>query len=168
MRFFRTSLVVLLALAVCGAAAAADATAQRLFHIERNHNANIVAYDALVLPDSSLRDKDPVEVYWVRLAEEGQRKELKGIEKKLAYGFKVDSRQGNHLVLEMVADVGRTVEVDRHGEVYRAFMIIEGRRTLLDKIYIFAEGSFKPTVKYIELFGKDPETGEARYEKLIP
>jgi len=167
MRTLLTSLLLLLTLQA-GGALADDLTAQRLFHIERNTNANIVVYDAMVLPNGNLREKDPVEVYWVRLAEEGQRKKLKGIEKKLAYGFKVESREGNRLMLDMVADVGRTVEVGLHDDVYRAFMTIDGHRALLDRIYIFAEGSFKPKVKYLELFGVDVETGGDLYEKLEP
>ena len=167
MRALLTFLLLLLTLQA-GGVFADDLTAQRLFHIERNHNANIVVYDALVLPSGDLPEKDPVEVYWVRLAEEGQRKKLKGIEKKLAYGFKVESREGNRLMLDMVADVGRTVEVGLHDDVYRAFMTIDGHRALLDRIYIFAEGSFKPKVKYLELFGVDVETGGDLYEKLEP
>ncbi|MCK9995113.1 MAG: DUF4833 domain-containing protein [Candidatus Krumholzibacteria bacterium] len=142
-------------------------TAQRLFHIERNKNTNIVVYDAQVLPDSNLTEDDPVIVYWLKLAEGGHREELKGIEKKMAYGFDVESREGNRLVIEMVADVGRNLVVDMHEGTYRAFMEIDGRQTLLDKIYIFAKETFMlPSVKYLELFGTDVETGEDVYEKI--
>jgi len=146
-----------------------EPTAQRLFHIERNKNTNIVVYDAQVLPDSNLAEKDPVIVYWLKLAEGGHRKGLKGIEKKMAYGFSVESREGNRLVIEMKADVGRNLVVDIHEGAYRAFIEIDGRQALLEKIYIFAEEKFPiPDVKYLELFGADVETGEDLYEKLIP
>ena len=36
-----------------------EPTPQRLFHIERNKNANIVVYDAIVRPDSNLAEEDP-------------------------------------------------------------------------------------------------------------
>ena len=146
-----------------------EPTAQRLFHIERNKNTNIVVYDAQVLPDSNLAEEDPVTVYWLKLAEGGHRKELKGIEKKMAYGFSVESREGNRLVIEMKADVGRNLVVDMHEGVYRAFMEIDGRQALLEKIFIFAKEKFPiPDVKYLELFGVDVETGEDLYEKLEP
>ena len=61
-----------------------EPTAQRLFLIERNKNANIVVYDAQVLPDSNLAEEDPVIVYWLKLAEGGHRKDLKRIDKKQA------------------------------------------------------------------------------------
>ena len=87
----------------------------------------------------------------------------------MAYGFKVESREGNRLVIEMKADVGRNLVVDVHEGNYRAFIEIDGRQALLEKIYIFAEEKFPmPDVKYLELFGADVETGEGLYEKLIP
>jgi len=163
--------ILLLALAIPLSALADDVeptpTPHRLFHIERNKNTNIVVYDAQVLPDSNLAEEDPVTVYWLKLAEGGHRKELKGIEKKMAYGFKVEAREGNRIVIELVADVGRNLVVDVHEGVYRAFMEIDGRQALLDKIYIFAKKTLMlPSVKYLEMFGTDVETGEEVYEKL--
>ncbi len=162
-------IILLLVLALPFGARADDVepTSQRLFHIERNKNTNIVVYDAQILPDSNLAEDDPVTVYWLKLAEGGHRKDLKGIEKKMAYGFNVESREGNRLVIEMKADVGRNLVVDIHEGVYRAFMEIEGRLALLDKIYIFAKETLMlPSVKYLELFGTDVETGEEVYEKI--
>jgi len=125
------TLVLALMLPLAALADDPEPTPQRLFHIERNKNANIVVYDAQVLPDSNLAEEDPVIVYWIKLAEGGHRKELKGIEKKMAYGFKVESREGNRLVIEMKADVGRNLVVDVHEGIYRAFMEIDGRQALL-------------------------------------
>ena len=146
-----------------------EPASERLFHIERNKNANIVVYDAQVLPDSNLTEDDPVVVYWLKLAEGGHRKGLKNIEKKMAYGFKVESREGNRLVIKMKADVGRDLVVDVHEGTYRAFMEIDGRQALLEKIFIQAEETLMlPKVEYLELFGVDVETGEEIYEKFLP
>ncbi len=162
-------LILALSLPLSALADDVEPTPQRLFHIERNKNANIVVYDAQVLPDSNLAEEDPVTVYWLKLAEGGHRKELKRIEKRMAYGFKIESREGNRIVIEMVADVGRNLVVDVHEGAYRAFMEIDGRRALLEKIYIFAKETLMlPSVKYLELFGTDVETGEEVYEKFEP
>ncbi len=149
--------------------AAEDYAIQRLFHIERNKNANIVVYDARVLPDGKLTKKDPVEVYWLKLAEDGERKKLKRIEKKMAYGFKVRDQQDAQLRLEMKADIGRDIFVAAVQDTFRALIDIDGRRAVLNRIYIFAkEGGILPTVEYIEMFGVDLENGEERYEKYLP
>jgi hypothetical protein len=169
--FLIRTIILTLALMIPLAALAEDPepTAQRLFHIERNKNTNIVVYDAQVMPDSSLAEEDPVTVYWIKLAEGGHTKELKGIEKRMAYGFKVESREGNRLVIDMVAKVGRDLVVDKHEGTYRAFMDINGSQALLEKIYIFAKETLMlPSVKYIELYGVDLETGEEAYEKFKP
>ena len=142
---------------------------QRLFHIERNKNANIVVYDARVMPDSSLAAEDPVIVYWIKEAEDNRIEGLKGVERKMAYGFSVESREGNRLIIDMVADVGRDLVVDRHEGGYRAFMEINGSQAMLDKIYIFAkETLMMPKVQYIELYGVDIESGKEAYEKFEP
>ena len=162
-------LAVALVLPMVSAAGEVEPANQRLFHIERNKNANIVVYDARVMPDSSLAEEDPMVVYWIKEAEDNRIEDLKGIERKMAYGFDVESREGNRLVVDLVADVGRDLVVDRHAGEYRAFMEINGTTVLLDRIYIFAkETLMPPKVKYIELFGTDPETGEETYEKFKP
>ena len=150
-------------------ASADEPMTQRLFHIERNKNANIVVYDARVLPDMTLPKKDPVDVYWLKLAEDGERKKLKRIERKMAYGFKVHDQEVDRLRLDMKADVGRDLFVAAVRDTFRALIDIDGRRAILDRIYIFAdESGIMPKVKYLELFGVDLDTGEERYEKYLP
>ena len=163
------ALTLLAALAVPSLAHAEDPAVQRLFHIERNKNANIVAYDARVETGRSLRKKDPVEVYWLKLAEDGARKKLKRIERRMAYGFKVRDQQGDRLRLEMKADIGRDIFVEAVDDTFSALIDIDGRRAILERIYIFAdESGIMPKVEYLELFGTDLETREARYEKYLP
>lgn len=169
MRTFSATIMLLVLAVPLMSRADDDLTAHRLFHIERNKNANIVVYDAQVLPDGNLPKKNPVIVYWLKLAEDGERKKLKGIEKRMAYGFKVESRDGNDLVLKMKADVGRQVMVAADEDTFRAFIDIDGRRALLHHIYIFAdESGVMPKVEYLEMFGVDVETGEDLYEKYLP
>ncbi len=146
-----------------------ESAPQRLFHIERNKNANIVVYDVHVQPNGKLREEDPVEVYWLKLAEGGERKKLKRIERRMAYGFKVRDRQGDRLMLDMKADIDREIFVEAVEDTFRALIDIDGRRAILTRIYIFAEeGGILPKVKYLELFGFDLETREKRYEKYLP
>jgi len=141
---------------------------QRLFRIERNKNANIVVYDAMVDTAGNLVEKDPVDVYWLKLAEDGERKGLKGIEKRMAYGFKEKEREGNVLIIEMVADIGRLITIEPKEGEYRALIRINGRQAVLEKVFIFADDGFIPSVEYIELFGTDSETGEEAYQKFLP
>ena len=143
---------------------------QHLFKIERSKNANIVQYDAQVAPDGKLTKKDPVVGYWIRLAEQGQVMELNWVQRTFAFGFKTRlDRNRESAELDMAGDFGRPIIVIRDGDKYRATAPIDGSQSYLEKMFIQAHGKgIKITVEYIELFGVDIETGEARYQKFFP
>ena len=145
-------------------------TRQPLFKIERSKNANIIQYDAQVAADGKLDKKEPVVGYWIRLAEQGQVQELNWVQRTFAFGFK-SKLEGNRETAEMdmAADFGRPIIVIRDGDQYRATAPIEEQLSYLDKIFIQASGKgMSITVEYIELFGEDMKTGEARYQKFTP
>ena len=141
-----------------------------LFHIERSKNANIVQYDARLGPDGLLDPEEPVVAYWIRLANEGEIKELSWVQKTFAYGFtaKLDTRH-NTATLDMAADFGRTVTVKRDGEDYRAIAEINGESCYLDRIFIHATGKGITTrVEYIELYGTSVTGRGEQYERFSP
>jgi len=143
---------------------------QSLFKIERSKNANIIQYDAQVGADGKLMKKDPVVGYWIRLAEQGQVQELSWVQRTFAFGFKAKlDRDREGAKLDMAADFGQPIMVVRNGDEYRATFSIEEAPSYLDKIFIQASGKgMSITIEYIEMFGKDIKTGEARYQKFLP
>jgi len=147
-----------------------DLEIRPVFRIERSKNANVVQYDAQLTPDGEIYAKEPVIAYWIRLAEEGQRKELSWIQRRWAYGFKAQYHaEGNFAILEMRANIGRTIKVYAVDGVYRGETRIDGRPAFIEKIYITTiEGGILPKVQSIELYGIDPCTGEDRYERFKP
>ena len=141
-----------------------------LFHIERSKNANIVQYDAQVAEDGKLYKKEPVVGYWIRLNEQGQKQELSWLQRTFAYGFstKLDKNR-ERAILKMKADVGEDIEIIRVGDQFRATIKIDGAPSYFEKMYIDAtRDGMSLNVRYVELFGKDMQTGEERYEKLVP
>lgn len=153
--------------------AAGLCTARRdvaLFYIERSKNANIVRYDARLMPDGALDAKQPVVGYWVLLADKGQRKDLSWLEKKKAYGFNVEpDKGGKGFVMLFKPMHERPIHVYKDGDFVRAELAIGGKPGFLDKLFIKSEeGAWLPKVIYIELFGKDTTTGKPLYEKIIP
>jgi hypothetical protein len=148
----------------------AERETRHLFTIQRSKNANIVQYDAQLTQDGKLDPKEPVIVYWVMLAEDGRKQKLMWIEREMAYGFKTKyDADGDFVIMDMVADIRRTVKVCERGGVYRAETVIGGQPAFVEKIYVKStKGHTLPTVEYVELSGRDVETGNGRYEKLIP
>lgn len=141
-----------------------------LFVIERNKNANVVHYEANLDPDGRLNRGEPVKAYWRLHAEDGRRKKLNWLEKKKAYGIRVKpAAEPDGYTLTLAAAPWLPIEVKQAGRTVRAEAAIGGQPAVLEKMFIQARDKLLgPKVEYIELYGKDPRTGEARYEKILP
>lgn len=138
----------------------------RLFHIERSKNANIVAYDVRTNPRGTIDTSDPIDGYWVRLAEKGQRKELGSFEKRLAYGWKATPKGEDKLDLVLTALPERRMTVERGKHGYEARLPINGVPSRLLKVYVKAkEGGILPKVEYIDLYGYRLDNGESIKER---
>jgi predicted small lipoprotein YifL len=149
---------------------AAHKKTQLLFIIERSKNANVVHYEARLTTDGKLDPKEPVVAYWVLLAENGRREELSWIEKKKAYGFTIKPDPSvKGYKMNLVAAPERQITVKEEKDAVRAEAVIDGRPAVLEKMYINAsDGLTGPKVHYIEVYGKDLQTGEKRREKMVP
>ena len=152
------------------APAAAQIKTSPLFIIERDKNTNVVHYDARLTADGNLDPEEPVIAYYVMLAEDGRRKELNWIEKKMAYGFDVEPDPSvSGYKMTMVAAPQGPITVKKEGNAVRAELVIGGRPAVVEKMYINAsDGLPWPKVHYIELYGIDLQTGENRFEKIMP
>lgn len=169
MRISCTLLTITLVLAPATLVAAEPAH-QPLFKIERSKNANIVQYDAQIGTDGRLYRNEPVIAYWVRLAEQGQVKELNWIQRKFAFGFETNfHKKTDSATIKMVAEIGQPIEVRHLKGKYRAIVTLEGRPSELKRIFIRAHGKgISVTVEYLEIFGNDLKTDEETYVKIIP
>jgi hypothetical protein len=73
------------------------------------------------------------------------------------------------VTMDMKADIDRPLFIVQDGDRYRAKTRIDGKTAYLDRLYIKARQKILfISVKYVELFGKDTESGEPLYEKVIP
>lgn len=149
---------------------AAQTGPQPLFKIERSKNANIIQYDAQIGSDGKLLKKEPVIGYWIRLAEQGQVKQLSWVQRTFAFGFSAKyHRDSDTATIDMVADIGQPITVKRIEGKYMAVIDFEGQPSQLERIFIQAHGKgISVTVEYVEIFGVDLKTGEPTYGKIIP
>lgn len=51
-----------------------------LFYLQRSKDSNTVVYEANVAANHTLDADKPVDVYWIRYAEDGQRKKLSALQ----------------------------------------------------------------------------------------
>ena len=150
--------------------AAAQVKTSPLFIIERSKNANVVHYDARLTADGELDPEEPVIAYWILLAKDGRREKLSWIEKKKAYGFTIKPDPSvNGYKMTLVAAPEKQITVKKEKDTVHAEAVIEGRSAILEKMYINAsDGLTGPKVQYIEVHGKDLQTGEKLREKMVP
>lgn len=145
-------------------------TEELLFYIQRNHNKNTIIYDANFDKNGNLIEDKPINVYWIRYEENGQRMELRTIEKWYAYGVKCNkiNTLKNQYKVKLIADKKRDFRLIQKAPFKAAiYTLINNKSSQLDHLYINADNSeIWPKVKYIELFGKDIATGIKTYEKI--
>ena len=139
-----------------------------LFRIARNKNANEVVYRAREARPGTLDRDEPLEAYWLMLAEDGRREGMNFIEKIMAYGFSAEpAREGSGFDVSLKAKKDRPLRLTVREGCPVALASIGGSQGVLRRIFVHATGqAVIPTVDYVELFGVDPETGGELYEKI--
>ncbi|MCC8144208.1 MAG: DUF4833 domain-containing protein [Tannerellaceae bacterium] len=144
-----------------------ETSANRLFHIERSKNRNLVCYDINLRADGLLNLKQPLEVYWVNREERpGEVKGLSGMERRFAYGYKVTQTGDNTCKVTLSAYPGRELTIYREGDNYLCTIEIDGQQAILQKLYVKAKESNSLMVEYVELTGISRTTGQQVTERV--
>ncbi|MCB0542148.1 MAG: DUF4833 domain-containing protein [Lewinellaceae bacterium] len=146
----------------------------RLFYIQRTGNTNTIVYDANVKGEKAFHNDDPINIYWIRYAEDGGTTGLNFLQRTFAYGVKSKKVAGtNEYEFHLVSYSKKKLRLkfDSKGKPY-ALLEINGKKMALQKVFVKIEKgttfTLTPKVEYVELFGKDPNTGTAVYEKFKP
>ncbi len=147
-------------------------TPERLFFIQRNISKNVVVYDANLTDDGRLDVKNPAKVYWKRYNnyQGGKVRELKWIERNMAYKLKIydtDTKKSTASIISYKATKFDIIQRD-DGQI-EAVVTINGRKARMHYIFMhMVEDSFFHEVNYLEVGGKDLETGEVVFEQFLP
>jgi hypothetical protein len=161
------SILTVAALALLGATAYAQLTAEKLFFIQRSKNANEVHYDARVTKDGTLDAKDPVEGYWLNKAEDGSRSSITVLQ-KIAYGFDVEPNGNGTWKMKLKAFSERPLTLIRVGGRWRGQTTIAGKPAYMTKLYVKTdESGVMPKVLYVDLFGEEVGSGAAVQEHIV-
>jgi len=131
-----------------------------LFYLQRDPDANTVVYQ-LNLKDGEVDAEEPVNAFWIKFADKGQIKELTAIQRKLAYGLQSKQiAKGKH-ELRFVSYPKLPLFLVKEGSEYNVLANVQQKELVLNRIFVrVKEGTlFFPKVEYIELIGKDAETG---------
>lgn len=143
-------------------------TENRLFHIERSKNKNIVCYDIHVDETGIPDEKKPLSVYWINREEHpGRYGELSFIQEKLAYGYTVLGKENGMVTIELNAARNRKITIDRNECQYFCRIEINHQPSVLQKIYIKTKTNNSLQVEYVDIQGLDLSTGASVTERII-
>lgn len=130
-----------------------------LFYIQRDPNTNTVCYAVRLNSHGDLDRKNPVDIFWIRYAEDGRRKKLSTVQRQFGYGLSFRVIKADSVLVNAVAFPGRTMHlVKNHHRSYVIKMKINTQTCELKRVYIRITGgsALSPDIEYVEFHGIDP------------
>jgi len=131
----------------------------QLFYLQRDPNTNTIICQLNVDKRGEINKNQPVNVFWMRYGDKGEKKELSYIQRKFAYGIiskdlgngQFELRFTSHKKLPMY--LSKSV-VDKK---YHVYATINNKKMVLERIFLRIEGGsfWFPNVKYVEIKGHD-------------
>ncbi len=147
-------------------------TKNMLFYIQRNHNENAIVYDAKFDNNGQLDTDKPIDAYWIRFQEQGQRMELRSFEKWMAYGVSCKKSDNPDYDYRVYLSASKKLTLWlKQTAPFKAEIIAEvkDKKMILKHMYATAdESGWIPKILYGEFFGLDRQTGEKVYVKVLP
>lgn len=145
-------------------------SANRLFYIQHNENKNTFVYDAIFSSKGILDELNPVDIYRILYAENGEKKPLTSIQKKLAYGLDVQKIDKNVYQLTLVSFPKQKLilklDADKNPIVQTT---INDKLITLNRVFLKQKkGTAGLSVKleHILFYGKD-KNGKSIHEKIV-
>ncbi|QHV94342.1 DUF4833 domain-containing protein [Spirosoma endbachense] len=147
-------------------------SANQLFYIQRSKDINTIVYEANLSANKKLDPNKPLQVYWIRYAEKGQREDLSPIQWQMAYGYthKPSTAGPDAYDINLNAFRKHPLQVVRYQGKPIAMTLINGERARLQKVFVQLDPKSRlvPHVQYIEMYGVDLDKGKPVYERIIP
>jgi hypothetical protein len=155
-------------LSLCAPLAVQAAASRELFTLGRSSNANVVKYAVRAGKDGRLLTSNPVEAYWLMLAENGRREELTWTERQLAYGFSVSAVTAQGCTLHLAACADRELRIRAANGAYHAELAIARTPAILQSVFVQLDsGALLPSVRHVEVSGVTA-TGTRISERILP
>lgn len=143
----------------------------QVFYVQRSINSNTVVYAARLDGAGALDARRPVNVYWRRYNEEGQRQELSSLESRFAFGVRARPAkdQPGAFKVAVVSYPDREVVLKLVNGVARLEGRVAGQPARLDHAYLDVDDSGSvPKVRRVDLFGTALAGGAPLKESFTP
>lgn len=144
----------------------------QLFYLQRDPNTNTVIYQLNVDRAGRLDEDAPVNVFWLRYDEHGERRELNFIQRRFAYGLTAEKLATDKYELKFAAygKVRFLLLRSPTDQAFHVYTTIAGKQLQLERVFLRIEGGtfWVPNVKYIEFKGLNTATHEPALERVLP
>ncbi|GAB3582605.1 DUF4833 domain-containing protein [Hymenobacter daeguensis] len=142
----------------------------QLFYLQRDPNSNTVIYQLNVDRAGKLDEDEPVNVFWIRYDEHGERKDLNFIQRKFAYGLTAEKLAADKYELKFAAynKVRFYLLKSPVDKAFHVYTTIGGKQIQLERVFLRIEGGtfWVPNVKYIEFKGLASATLQPVVERI--
>jgi hypothetical protein len=129
----------------------------QLFYLQRDPNTNTIICSLNYDADGKLVEDEPVKVYWVRYADNGEIKDLNYIQRKFAYGIQSEFLGNNQYKLNFVSykKFPMFLVKSEKDNKYHVYVTVNNKKIKLERIFLRIEGGsfWVPNVKYVEVKG---------------
>ncbi|MDO7745100.1 MAG: DUF4833 domain-containing protein [Pedobacter sp.] len=144
--------------------------ANQLFYLQRDPNTNTIIC-ALNQDNKGVIDKDePVNVYWIRYADEGEKKELGYVQRKFAYGIESKAMGKDQYELRFVSHKKLPMYLTKSEDdkKYHVYVTVNNKKIQIERIFLRIEGGsfWLPNVKYVDIKGINTSTNELTTERI--
>lgn len=135
-----------------------------LFYIQRSTNINTIVYELNTLSNGRPDPKDPIHIFWIRYAEDGQQEELSHVQRHFAYGITTKLIRAGVWEITFVsyAKLKLYLKYSEADKRYYVYVQKTDKEIQLTKIFVKINGGtfWFPKVDYVELSGIDPVAGK--------
>ena len=143
----------------------------QIFYVQRSINSNTIVYTARIGEDGKLDQRRPVDVFWRRFNDEGERKELSSLERIMAFGVRAEpvEKPVDSFLIRVVSYPKRAALLRIVDGVPRLEMKVAGVPARLDHAYLDVDDSGSvPSVNRVDLFGVSLADGKPVKESFRP
>lgn len=142
-----------------------------LFKIGRSKDANEIYYEVKTKQNGSLDLKEPIKIYWIKYAKNGELESLTKIQQHFAYGLKFLDVTPEKAKFQFVSYSKRNLLLRKKTDGnYGVFTQAEGREVELERIFIQIDGGtfWFPKITRVEVHGRNTQAGDLLVEIIHP
>ncbi|WP_412467967.1 DUF4833 domain-containing protein [Pedobacter sp. KLB.chiD] len=140
-----------------------------LFYLQRDPNTNTLIYALNFEKNVNINPDHPIQVYWIRYGEKGQKKELGYIQRKFGYGIDTKALGGDKYEFHFVSYKKLPFYLQRFPDKsYHVSVTVNKRTIKVNRLFVRIQGGsfWLPNVKYAEIEGIDEATGKSLVERV--